>query len=73
MKGTLVVLRGNSGSGKSTAARRIQEQHDRAQCLVVGQDQVRRTMLRERDVAGGENIDLLESIAEWVSTVGCSS
>jgi predicted kinase len=63
--GTLVVLRGNSGSGKSTVARMVQRRFDRATCLVVGQDRVRREMLRERDVAGGLNVELIGAIASW--------
>jgi energy-coupling factor transporter ATP-binding protein EcfA2 len=63
--GTLVLLRGNSGSGKSTVARMLQAIFDRATCLVVSQDQVRRDMLRELDVMGGANVELIESIALW--------
>jgi predicted kinase len=63
--GTLVVLRGNSGSGKSTVARMLQQRFERATCLVVAQDRVRRDMLREREVAGSLNVDLIEAIATW--------
>ncbi|MEU6585921.1 AAA family ATPase [Nocardia sp. NPDC046763] len=41
----LVVLRGNSGSGKTTIARAVQQRFDRAECLVVSQDMVRRIMI----------------------------
>lgn len=60
-----MVLRGNSGSGKSTVARSVQKQFDRASCLIVSQDPVRRNMLREHDIAGGVNIELIEAIATW--------
>ncbi|MHA7247960.1 AAA family ATPase [Arthrobacter tecti] len=63
--GTLVVLRGNSGSGKSTVARMLQRRFDRGACLVVAQDRVRRDMLRERDLAGAVNSELIEVIAAW--------
>ena len=63
--GILVVLRGNSGSGKSTVARMVQQRFDRGTCLIVEQDRVRREMLRERDVAGALNIHLIEAIATW--------
>lgn len=63
--GVLVVLRGNSGSGKSTVARALQQRFDPARCLVVPQDRVRREMLGEPDVADGQNIDLIEVIASW--------
>ncbi|MFI1912710.1 AAA family ATPase [Nocardia sp. NPDC020380] len=61
----LVVIRGNSGSGKSTAARGVQERFPRAKCLVVSQDAVRRHMLRESDIPAGVNIDLIEHIAAF--------
>jgi predicted kinase len=65
--GTLVVLRGNSGSGKSTVARLVQERYARTECLVVGQDHVRRIMLRELegDATGDLNAELLAAIARW--------
>ncbi|MFE3000024.1 AAA family ATPase [Nocardia sp. NPDC059246] len=58
----LVVLRGNSGSGKTTTARAVQECFDRAECLVVSQDTVRRITLRERDEPAALNIDLIDHI-----------
>ncbi|WP_433194476.1 GNAT family N-acetyltransferase [Nocardia sp. CA-107356] len=61
--GRLVVIRGNSGSGKTTVARQLQRRFDRGRCLVIGQDVVRRGFLRESDVTGGYNIDLLRDIA----------
>ncbi|MFI6757481.1 kinase [Rhodococcus sp. BL-253-APC-6A1W] len=59
----LVVIRGDSGSGKSTVARAVQYRFGKAECAVVAQDNVRRTILREHDEAGGFNIDLIEMIA----------
>ncbi|MFJ4651095.1 GDSL-type esterase/lipase family protein [Nocardia sp. NPDC088792] len=59
----LVVIRGNSGSGKTTTARAVQQRFPRATCLVVSQDTVRRLMLREFDGPAATNIDLLEHIA----------
>jgi predicted kinase len=48
----LVVLRGNSGSGKSTVARELRRRHGRG-CALVDQDSLRRIVLWEHDVAGG--------------------
>lgn len=62
---TLVVIRGNSGSGKTTVANGVQQRFPRASCLVVPQDTVRRHMLRESDVPGAANIDLIEHIAAF--------
>lgn len=58
----LVILRGNSASGKSTVARRVQRALSRGRVAVVGQDHVRRDLLRERDGDPVETIDLLELI-----------
>ncbi|MFF0546638.1 MULTISPECIES: AAA family ATPase [Nocardia] len=63
--GVLVGLRGNSGSGKTTVARAVQQRFARASCLVVAQDVVRRTMLRETDAPGAVNIDLIEHVAAF--------
>jgi predicted kinase len=43
---TLVVIRGNSGSGKSTAAREVRARYGRG-CALVEQDYLRRIVLRE--------------------------
>lgn len=62
---TLIVLRGNSGSGKSSIAAGIRHRHGRRDLAVVSQDVVRRDILRERDVPGGANIDLIDTIVRW--------
>ncbi|MEV3961588.1 adenylyl-sulfate kinase [Nocardia sp. NPDC050193] len=62
-KGVLVVIRGNSASGKSSTAVAVQRRFDHSRCAVVSQDTVRRNMLREFDEAGAFNIDLVEQIA----------
>jgi predicted kinase len=48
----LIVVRGNSGSGKSSIARALQRRHGRG-CALVEQDYLRRILLRERDLPGG--------------------
>ena len=48
----LIVLRGNSGSGKSTVARAVRERYGRG-CALVEQDYLRRIVLRELDGDGG--------------------
>ncbi|MEV6275077.1 AAA family ATPase [Nocardia sp. NPDC051832] len=62
---TLVVLRGNSGSGKSTVAHEVQRRFERGALLVVPQDIVRRRMLREEDKPDGSNVDLIAHIATF--------
>lgn len=56
----LVVLRGNSGSGKSTTARTLRERLGRGTAWVE-QDQIRRILLRERDRPGAVNIGLIDT------------
>ncbi|WP_281221247.1 AAA family ATPase [Nocardia uniformis] len=59
------MIRGNSGSGKSTVSRAVQQRFPRASCLVVSQDTVRRHMLRELDTPTAVNGDLIEHIAAF--------
>ncbi|ADL47636.1 AAA family ATPase [Micromonospora aurantiaca (nom. illeg.)] len=47
---TLVIIRGNSGSGKTTAARETRRRFGRGAALLE-QDYLRRTLLREHDSA----------------------
>lgn len=56
----LVVLRGNSASGKSTVARRVQRELPRGRVAVIGQDHVRRELLWEHDSGPGDTIGLVE-------------
>jgi predicted kinase len=60
----LIILRGNSSAGKSTLAERLQHDLGRGTAN-IGQDHVRRIMLREHDVEGGDNIDLIRTIVEF--------
>jgi predicted kinase len=60
----LIVIRGNSGSGKTSVAKAVRASYGRG-LAVVGQDNVRREILRERDVPGGVNIGLIDTIARY--------
>jgi hypothetical protein len=60
----LIVIRGNSASGKSAVAAEIRRRHGRG-LAIVGQDNLRRQVLRERDVPGGANIDLIDLTARF--------
>ena len=60
----LVVLRGNSGSGKSTVARALQRERPR-DLAWVSQDLLRREVLRARDVAGATAVDLVDATARF--------
>ncbi|GGP01396.1 hypothetical protein GCM10012280_72120 [Wenjunlia tyrosinilytica] len=65
----LVVVRGNSASGKSSVAAGIR---DRFGCglALVGQDNLRRIVLKERDVPGGANIGLIDTVARYALDAG---
>ncbi|MFK4086535.1 kinase [Kribbella sp. NPDC020789] len=55
----LVVVRGNSGSGKSSTAQEIRRRLGYGVAWVE-QDYLRRTLLREHDRAGQPNVGLIE-------------
>jgi predicted kinase len=60
----LIVLRGNSGSGKSTVAKALREAYGRG-IAWVSQDLIRRTILREKDQPGGINIGLIDRVTRY--------
>lgn len=60
----LIILRGNSASGKSTVAAEIRARYGRG-LAIVAQDNLRRVILRERDVPGGANIGLIDLTARY--------
>lgn len=64
-----MVLRGNSGSGKTTLAAAVQRQLGRGTAN-VGQDHLRRVVLREHDVAEGDNIGLIDHTVRHCLSIG---
>jgi D-alanyl-D-alanine dipeptidase len=65
----LVVIRGNSASGKSSVAQGLRDHCGRG-IAIVGQDVIRRNVLREHDTARGANIALLGRIARAALDAG---
>lgn len=65
----LIVLRGNSASGKSSVATGLREHYGRGIAL-VRQDVLRREVLRERDIPGGANIGLIDLTVRHALTHG---
>ncbi|MCU9601381.1 kinase [Pallidibacillus thermolactis] len=64
MESKLVIIRGNSRSGKTTIAKRLQNYFGHG-TLLVSQDVVRREMLNVHDRDGNLSIDLIRQIAEY--------
>jgi predicted kinase len=60
----LIVVRGNSGSGKSTVARALRDAYGRGVAW-VSQDLIRRVILGERDQPGAANIALISQVARF--------
>lgn len=60
----LIILRGNSGSGKTTVAKLLFD-HFHADAMLVSQDVVRRTMLRVKDVPDNSAIELIYRLCSY--------
>lgn len=60
----LVLIRGNSGSGKSTVARSLREAMGYGTAWIE-QDHIRRVLLREPDSPNGANIGLIDQTARY--------
>lgn len=60
----LIVLRGNSGAGKTTVAAGLREAYGRGLAW-VSQDLIRRIILKERDRPGAPNIGLIDQVARY--------
>lgn len=60
----LVVLRGNSGSGKSTTAQEVRRRLGRGVAWIE-QDYLRRILLREHDRPDAPNIGLIDQTARY--------
>jgi hypothetical protein len=60
----LVVVRGNSGSGKSAVSAALRDAYGRGVAW-VSQDLIRRIILKERDRPGGVNIGLIDQVARY--------
>jgi predicted kinase len=60
----LVVLRGNSGAGKSTVATALRDAYGRGLAW-VSQDLIRRIILKDKDRPGAVNIGLIDQTARY--------
>jgi adenylate kinase family enzyme len=65
----LVIIRGNSASGKSTLALELQRALGPGTAC-VGQDHLRRVILREHDVPDGDNIEFIAQTVRYCVSIG---
>lgn len=65
----LIVIRGNSGAGKTTLARWLQLAMGRGTAN-IGQDHFRRVVLREHDLPDADNIGLIAQRARHCLAIG---
>ncbi len=66
----LIVIRGNSASGKSVVAAAMRTRYGRRGLAIVSQDNLRRVVLREHDVLGGANVGLVDLTARHALSSG---
>ncbi len=62
--GKLIVLRGNSGSGKTTTAKNLQKRFGR-NTMLISQDYVRRDILMAKDGFDSKAIPLMQIMLEY--------
>ena len=62
MKSILVIIRGNSGSGKTYLADNLQKYYGYDTCLVLHQDLIRRELLHANDHEGTPAISMIENL-----------
>lgn len=63
----LIILRGNSGSGKTTVAKELQKKIGR-NTMLISQDVIRRDMLRVKDYENTEAIPLMRALLKYGNT-----
>lgn len=69
--GKLILIRGNSGSGKSTIAKTLRDQAiDPSKIALVEQDYLRRIVLKEKEKDGANNISLIKEVAIFALSHG---
>ena len=69
MASRLIIIRGNSGSGKSTVAKRLQRELGKG-TMLVPQDVLRREIVWVRDGAGNPSIELIKRTVLYGKEIG---
>lgn len=62
MKSRLIIIRGNSGSGKSTIATRLRQKME-SKTMLIPQDMIRREILKVKDDKNNPSVKLIRDIA----------
>jgi len=65
MKSKLIIIRGNSGSGKTTIAQLLRNHFERGQVMLIAQDTLRLDILNTKDFVGNPTVDLVKMIAAF--------
>ena len=65
MKSKLIIIRGNSGSGKTTTAQSLQKHFERGQAMLISQDVIRIGILNAKDRIGNPTIDIIKMLAAF--------
>lgn len=68
MTQTLIIIRGNSVSGKTTIAKKLQRELGE-KTMLIQQDVVRREILNVRDTSGNSAIKLIENLALYGKSI----
>lgn len=61
----LIIIRGNSGSGKTVLAKKLQENYGTEQCLLLHQDVLRREILHASDKAGTPAVPMIKTLIDF--------
>lgn len=69
MSSKLIIIRGNSGSGKSTVSRMLQRKLGK-NTMLIPQDVIRREILRVKETDGNPSAELIRQIAIYGKNIG---
>ena len=67
MADTIIIIRGNSGSGKTTVAKELCKKLG-SDCMLLSQDVIRRDILHTKDGENNTAIDLLKMLIMYGKT-----
>lgn len=69
MEPTLIILRGNSGSGKTTAAKQLRERLG-GNTMLISQDVIRREIIKVKDDPDNPAIQLIKDMVLYGNKIG---